>query len=93
MSGSVTISRSGVPARFRSMPDWPMKSSCRVLLQMRAHQAHGLLLVAEVERHLAALHHGNLELADLVALGQVGVEVVLARKNALWRNVGAECQS
>jgi len=33
MSGSVTISSSGVPARFRSMPDdfsplKPMKSSC-----------------------------------------------------------------
>ncbi|MCY1250790.1 hypothetical protein D9M72_644650 [compost metagenome] len=28
MSGSVTISSSGVPARFRSMPLWPMKSSC-----------------------------------------------------------------
>ena len=25
MSGSVTISRSGVPARFRSMPDLPTK--------------------------------------------------------------------
>ncbi len=28
MSGSVTISSSGVPARFRSMPVMPAKSSC-----------------------------------------------------------------
>ena len=28
MSGSLTISSSGVPARFRSMPDMPWKSSC-----------------------------------------------------------------
>ena len=28
MSGSETISSSGVPARFRSMPDWPSKPSC-----------------------------------------------------------------
>ena len=28
MSGSVTISSSGVPARFRSMPVMPWKSSC-----------------------------------------------------------------
>ena len=52
-----------------------------VFFQVGAHQAHGFLFLAEQERHLAALHHRNLELADLVALGQVGVEVVLARKD------------
>ena len=30
-SGSETISSSGVPARFRSMPVMPWKSSCRLL--------------------------------------------------------------
>jgi hypothetical protein len=42
-SGSVTISSSGVPARFRSMPLMPWKSSCRdlpgVLLEVRARDA------------------------------------------------------
>jgi hypothetical protein len=54
------------------------------------HQAHGLLFVAEEERHLAALHHRDLELADLVALGQIGVEVVLAGKHALLGDVRTE---
>jgi len=70
-----------------------VQALARVFLQVRAHQAHRLLFLAEVERDAAALHHGNLDLADLVALGQVGVEIILARKNALWRNVGAECQA
>jgi hypothetical protein len=39
----VTISSSGVPARFRSMPVMPWKSSCRdlpgVLLEVRAGDA------------------------------------------------------
>jgi hypothetical protein len=39
------------------------------------------------------LHYRNLELADLVALGQVGVEVVLARKDAARCDVGANRQA
>jgi hypothetical protein len=101
MSGSVTISSSGVPARFRSMPLWPPPPSAevfvqrlaRVFFEVGAHQAHGFLLVAQEELDLAALHHRDLKLADLVALGQVGVEIVFAGKNAHGRNVGAEGQS
>ena len=55
-----------------------VQALARVFLQVRAHQAHRLLLVAQEEAHLAALHHRDFELADLVALGQIGVEVVLA---------------
>ena len=69
------------------------KPSARVFFEVGAHQAHGFLLVTQEERHLAALYDRDLELADLVALGQVGVKVVLAGKNAHWRNVGAEGQS
>ena len=53
---------------------------------MRPHQAHGFAnrLFAQLheEGHLTALHHGNFKLADLVALGQVGVEIIFARKDA-----------
>jgi hypothetical protein len=91
MSGSVTISSSGVPARLRSMPaladEVLVQALARVFFQVRAHQSHGLFLVAEEEAHLAALHHRDLKLADLVALGQVGVEVVLAREHALLGDV------
>ena len=97
MSGSVTISSSGVPARFRSMPVWPMivlvQRLAGVFFEVGAHQAHGLLLVAEEELDRAALHHRDLELADLVALGQVGVEVVLAREDAARRDVRADGQA
>ena len=47
MSGSETISSSGVPARLRSMPVMPWKSSCSdlagVLLEVRARQPHAHL--------------------------------------------------
>jgi hypothetical protein len=42
---------------------------------------------------LAALHHRDLVLADLVALGQVGVEVVLAREDATAAPRGAHGQA
>ena len=97
MSGSVTISSSGVPARFRSMPrladEVLVQRLAGVFLQVGAHQAHRLLLLAEEELDLAALHHRDLELADLVALGQVGVEVVLAREHAARRDVRADRQA
>jgi len=50
---------------------------------VRAGQAHRVFVVAH-DRTIdaAALHHRDLVLADLVALGQVGVEVVLAREDA-----------
>jgi hypothetical protein len=41
----------------------------------------------------AALHHRDLVLADLVALGQVGVEVVLAREDRQRRHLGAHRQA
>jgi hypothetical protein len=43
---------------------------------------HGVFAFLQEERHLTALHHRDFKLADLVALGQVGVEVVFARKDA-----------
>ena len=54
----------------------------RVLLEMHAMDAH----VAEP----AAAAQGLVVLADLVALGQVGIEVVLAVEDRPRREVGAE---
>ena len=45
MSGSVTISSSGVPARFRSMPDWPMKFSCSDLPASSSRWARRMRIV------------------------------------------------
>ena len=98
MSGSVTISSSGVPARLRSMPVRPWKSSCSdlagVFFQVGARQAAPSCFAPSThDVDAAALHHRHLVLADLVALGQVGVEVVLAREDRLRRDRGAHRQT
>ena len=64
-----------------------------VFFEMGAHQSHRSLLVAHEEFHLAALHHRNFKLTDLVALGQVRIKIVLARKNAARRNVRPDGQT
>ena len=64
-----------------------------VLLQMGTHQSHRPLLTVQEEFDCATLHHRYLELADLVTLGQVRIEIVLARKHAAWRDVGPDGQS
>ena len=65
----------------------------RVFFEVGTHQAHALALVAQVELDHTALHHRDFELADLVALGQVRVEVVLARKHAAFGNVRTNRQA
>jgi hypothetical protein len=64
-----------------------------VFLQVGAGELHHLLAVTDEERHAAALHHRDLELADLVALGQVRVEVVLAGEDGQRRHLGAHGQA
>jgi hypothetical protein len=67
-----------------------------ILFEVGAGQADVLfLLVPGLTRMApaAALHHRDLELADLVALGQVGVEVVLAREHRARRDAGAHGQA
>ena len=63
---------------------------------MCAHQAHGFALVFFVaiqkKGNFAALHHRNFKLADLIALGQIGVEIILAGKNAARRNMRTQRQ-
>ena len=52
ISGSVTISSSGVPARFRSMPLWPWNSSCRDLPRLHSRWARTRRTVSfPVPRH------------------------------------------
>jgi hypothetical protein len=53
----------------------------RVLLEMGAGQVHPVRHVADEELDAAALDDRRLVLADLVALGQVRIEVVLARED------------
>ena len=68
MSGSETISSSGVPARFRSMPVMPcvilVQRLAGVFFQVGAGQADGLRLqlavLFEDEGDRAALHHRDL---------------------------------
>ena len=49
---------------------------------MGANETNGLLVVTQKERHFSALHDRNFKLADLIALGQIGVEIVFAGKDA-----------
>jgi hypothetical protein len=67
----------------------------RVLFEVRAGQVHRLdvglaLLRLHDEGQRAALHDRDLVLADLVALGEVRVEVVLAREDAARRDGRAD---
>ena len=89
--GSVTISRSGVPARLRSMPVPPPNPSCTErpasLLEMGADEVDlpgsG---VRERDDDHSALRDRVLVLADLITLGEVRIEVVLAREDAARRD-------
>jgi hypothetical protein len=58
-----------------------MQGFPRVFLEVRSRQPHHLFFPVHEEADLAALHDGQLVLADLVALRQVGIEVVLARED------------
>ena len=47
---------------------------------------------AHLDQHLALAHDGVVELADLVALRQVGVEIVLAVEGRVQVDLGLEAQ-
>ena len=75
-----------MPARLRSMPrhavEVLVQGLARVLLEVRARQADRLLSLGQDDPAATPpVHDGNLVLADLVALGQVRIEVVLAREH------------
>ena len=52
-----------------------------VFFQMRAGQMHRFFNIAHHDRQRATLHHRQFVLADLVALRQIRIEIILARKN------------
>ena len=70
-----------------------VQTFARVFFEVRARELHRVRLTIVHEVHATTLHHGGLELADLVALGQIGVEVVFARKDRHRRDVRTERQA
>ena len=64
-----------------------------IFLEVGAGEAHLVSGVSEDELDRAALHHRSFILADLVPLGQIGVEVVLARKDRVLCDLGADGQT
>ena len=64
----------------------------RVLLQVDAGQAHRARLAVQAELDGAALAERLVELRDLKALGQIGIEVVLAREAAALADLAADRQ-
>ncbi len=109
ISGSLTISSSGVPARLRSMPlDFspcrPAKSSCSDLPASSSRCARVSRTVfttagppddppSTTNVTRAALDDRPLVLADLVALRKVRIEVVLPREDRHRRDRRADRES
>ena len=67
-----------------------MQGLARVLLEVRPRQAHGLLAIGQEDLQRTARDDRDLVLADLVALGQVRVEVILAREHRAPVDVRAD---
>src|SRR5690606_17797261 len=61
-----------------------------ILFHVDAGDAGALDFAAQLELQTTALGEGLLELADLVALGQIRIEVVLAREDALLTDLQAK---
>jgi len=75
-----------------------MQALAGIFFQMGAGQVHYLVVSLALgrlnaNRDRAMLDHRQLELADLVALGQIGIEVVFARKDRFAIDVGADGQT
>ena len=70
-----------------------MQGFACVFFQVRAHQADRFFLLIQEELNRTTHHHRDLKLTDLVALGQVGVEVVFAREDAARRDSRANRQT
>jgi hypothetical protein len=65
----------------------------RILFEVRACQTHGLFSAIDIDGQRTAVHDRQLELTDLVALGQIGVEIVLARKDRTLSDLGADSKA
>src|SRR5438105_226886 len=67
-----------------------MDGLCRVLLEMRAHEADLTVAVRARDEQRAADAERLVVLRDLIALRIVGIEVILARKDSFARNLATE---
>ena len=87
MSGSDTISMSGVPARFRSTRLAPLSDGvqvlARVLFEMDPGDADALDLPVDHDLDVPVFADRQLILRYLVALRKVGIEIVLPREPAV----------
>ena len=93
-SGSLTISRSGTPARLRSTPGAVAADAVEVLAGVLLHvdpgEPHPPARRRRPRCRRRRQRRGQVVLADLVALGQVRVEVVLPREDARLLDRAAE---
>ena len=83
MSGLETISIKATPERLRSTSDMVgilvVQRLAGILLQMQPLDADGGGLAAlQLDDDFALAHDRRLVLADLIALRQIGIEIVLA---------------
>ena len=83
MSGPLTISISGTPARLRvdQRITGHVHVFSGVLFHVDSLDATRRLAVATFDFEIAVLADRLFVLADLVALGQIGIEIVLARED------------
>jgi len=74
-----------VPARFEidagEAVEILVQRFAGILFQVRARDADNLLLTIDFDLERALLHHRQLVLRNLVTLGQVGIEIILAREH------------
>ena len=96
-SGFDTISISATPERLRSnsahVRMLVVQAFAGVLLEMQPLDADGHRLAAvEIDDHLALAHDRLVVLADLVALRQVGIEIILAVEHRLQIDLGVEAE-
>jgi hypothetical protein len=70
-----------------------MQGLAGVFLEVGAGQLHHSLVLTQRDRQLAANDHRQFVLADLVTLGKVRVEVVLARENRSRGDLCADRQA
>ena len=86
---AATVEVDQAPARERSPSGYFVEQLAGVLLQVEPMDAHG---VPRRQGDAAPLGQGLVVLADLVALGQVGIEVVLACEHRPPPDFAAEGQ-
>ncbi len=89
---AVEVDAAGGVARAVEQPGFVQRLA-RVLFEVGAGELQAVRFAVHQKLDHPALHHGNLVLADLVALGQVRVEVVLAREDGARRDGGAQSQT